>query len=470
MAQIPPLSSADELRIRNALEKVADSTTDGEDPNDVIVKVAADAGLPPGHVDLLVRGYNIARTTWQRESGADVLEKAAEFPLADPDKVRQRLFKDHVKEAGVRLPKHSDYFGAPDWLRAREQRLEQEKRAQFELPPLTDRKAPPLPEDPQILAKRAYQAAEARLKALEGERLELADVQTKLYATFTKIAESLEPLGAPTLTDLRPDVQVLYGKVGEAVLDQVARMRPGLVKKATGEIRPVDQRKEPYASIQRAVMLSDRFVQKLAAYQKSEAACDAAVARHLAPYFRETSESKEASLLDDLEDDKSIDINGLSAKEAGIGSFGNQVGLGVAISSVRDHLSNLGDAYRDAANKDRTVNRTLARISSPDHEDQLREIQTRAMLQDLLTNDPVISGYDPHEVASAFNELSQLAPRTAAQPVLARALLRKSLQLGALDSFEGNEAVSTEHKLRDLQPNYSTPKPGLPNAAPARSA
>lgn len=481
---VPPLSSAAEAKIRKALEAVADLTSDGDDPNDAIVKVAGDAGLPPGHVDLLVRGYNIARTTWQRESGADVMEKAADFPLADPEKVRKRLFVDHIKEAHLNLPPCADY-DSTSWYQQHQEKAAKARLQSMTLPPLTDKKAPALQEDPQILAKRAYATAQDRLRALENQRLELADVQQKLYRTFEKIAAALAPLGSPGLEDLRPDVSVLYGKTGDAILDQVGRMRPMLLKRASKVILVVDPKREPFASIANAVSLTDEFRQKLAAYQRAEVKCDEAVLRHLAPYIKQASDPeplleglnlnnviepqpKQAAESCDLLDNLNNVIEPPQEKQA-LGQFAHQVGLGVAISGVRDQLAGIGNKLNDVAKKDEAVNKALQRISSPDHEDQLREIQTRAMLQDLLTSDPVISGYDPHEVASAYNELSQLAPRTAAQPVLARALLRKQLQLGALDSFEGNEAVSTEHKLRDLQPVYQAlPKPtGANNAVAA---
>ena len=129
------------------------------------------------------------------------------------------------------------------------------------------------------------------------------------------------------------------------------------------------------------------------------------------------------------------------------------IGIGVGISKARDFLDNKLQSISNATPA--RVNSLVNRMGDPDHESELANIRTRAMLTDMLSRDSVISGHDPRAVADAFNELSQLAPRMATQPLMARPFLRKQLEMGHLDSFEGNEALGAEGKLRDLH----TPKP-----------
>ena len=69
------------------------------------------------------------------------------------------------------------------------------------------------------------------------------------------------------------------------------------------------------------------------------------------------------------------------------------------------------------------------------------------MLNDLILNDPVISGYDPHEVASAYNQIAELAPNFTSSNAAMQALLRKRLESGALADFDVKQLVELE-KLR----------------------
>jgi hypothetical protein len=62
----------------------------------------------------------------------------------------------------------------------------------------------------------------------------------------------------------------------------------------------------------------------------------------------------------------------------------------------------------------------------------------------------VISSYHPQEVTEAFNQVSQLAPHAAAQPAVMGPLLRKWLQQGHIDTFEGDQLVGTEQKLKQI--------------------
>jgi hypothetical protein len=73
------------------------------------------------------------------------------------------------------------------------------------------------------------------------------------------------------------------------------------------------------------------------------------------------------------------------------------------------------------------------------------------MIQDFMLNDEVISGYDPDEVISAYNEISELSPRSSVQPAIIRPLLRKHLTQGAIEPFEAAEMADIETKLMKNQ-------------------
>ncbi len=93
------------------------------------------------------------------------------------------------------------------------------------------------------------------------------------------------------------------------------------------------------------------------------------------------------------------------------------------------------------------VDQAWLQLEDPAHDAQLRAIRTQAMMADMM-NDPIIGSHPLEEVSKTYNELSQLAPRSAQQPALMRAALRRHLQ-GAVQPFETNEALNTEKTLKD---------------------
>jgi hypothetical protein len=94
------------------------------------------------------------------------------------------------------------------------------------------------------------------------------------------------------------------------------------------------------------------------------------------------------------------------------------------------------------------LNKVVSQLNDPEHEMRLREINTQSMLQDLMLNDDVISGYHPDEVTGAFNDIAQISPSVADQRMLMQSLLRKRLQQGQLDTFEQDKLLGFEDKLR----------------------
>jgi len=93
----------------------------------------------------------------------------------------------------------------------------------------------------------------------------------------------------------------------------------------------------------------------------------------------------------------------------------------------------------------------VGELFDPEHEAELVKIKTQAMMSDFMSNDPVISTYDPEEVSDAYNQIVQMAPRAAQQPAVMRGLIRKMLQQqDALEPFEADQVVKIEKTMKDL--------------------
>lgn len=100
----------------------------------------------------------------------------------------------------------------------------------------------------------------------------------------------------------------------------------------------------------------------------------------------------------------------------------------------------------------------LADVYDPQHEAKLDSIKTKAMLNDFLSNDPILSSYDPEEVTNVYNQIAVLAPAASRQPALMRGLLRKSIQQGGvIEPFEVQQLTQMERAFRGEQPPHHSP-------------
>lgn len=93
------------------------------------------------------------------------------------------------------------------------------------------------------------------------------------------------------------------------------------------------------------------------------------------------------------------------------------------------------------------VREQYQKLTDPGHENALKTIRAKSVVHDMVLNDPVISGYDPQDVAMAFNEIAELAPSLIDTPGMIRPLLRKRLEAGQLADFDVKQILEMD-KLR----------------------
>jgi hypothetical protein len=432
---MPRMTKEGEERLRTALDEVVDLVNDGDDPDDAIVKVAANRSIPPGHVNLMVAAYNTGRTTRHREGHSSLLEKAADFPIADATSILERLYPSRVKsaaaverESGV----HVGYSLSPAWYTRATHEAGMEKAAAVTDWRMVDKAVPLYPTVRDLEAgERVKLARQKAVQAEEADRMEAARVQGQIMEGFAKLAEYFTTPGSLTLADVRENVETLFGKEGVAIINQLRRTRPNLMKEAaTGRFHSAMG--EPYHTVSRLVDLAGRLRQVVTANEKRAADRTTALEELERPFVP----TPRSSLLDPLP------LPGTKAA-ADAGFWPNFNAL-LARDISEPMLANLRPTE-----KDKLVERQLGAIATPEHEQQLRDIKTRAMLEDMLSNDPIIKGHHRDEVLDAFNDVSQLSPRASQQPLLMNAMLRKRLQQGALDPFDLGEAVKTEKGLME---------------------
>ena len=162
--------------------------------------------------------------------------------------------------------------------------------------------------------------------------------------------------------------------------------------------------------------------------------------------------------LDDLFEKKAIGpvfgaALGAGATSAATGKGGASSGaLGAIVGPTVGGMlgSELSKATSEPS-EERAKSEIVGDLFDPEHEMELTRIRTQAMMSDFMSNDPVLSTYDPEEVTDAYNQILQMAPRAAQQPAVMRGLLRKMLQQqDAMEPFEAEQVAKIEKTFKEL--------------------
>lgn len=414
-----------EARLTRGVENLTDLVNGGATPTEALLKVARDGDFLPGQIRLMASAYNTARSTMQREIGADTLEKAASFPVADARIVLEELYPTEVKSAAAQeqaVSVSSEYSEAPHWYR----RIRSvQKMAKLAAPiSLTDKPWEPPPRDPKEEARRVYNEKVAYQRHVEELRRQATALEDKLHEQFDKLASYFRSPANLPYADVRTNVEIMHGNEGSAVMRYLDAHLPKLAKRASSNPwHAVNKAAEPYASIDRVIKLAQDLLDARAAHAK---AAEGLAAKEAAVYGEPPP-----SLLDGLVEKKAVGPAELAGVQGAVEVFKRSL---PAQKSPEEQMQS-----------------QLRALSDPMHEQKIRQLQTQAMLQDLFLTDPVLKGYDPIEVAQSFNEISRMAPRLAGQPLAMSAMLRKRMQQGGFDPFEVSQMIDTEGKLRSTQ-------------------
>ena len=444
------LSKQAEQRLTAALEKVASLVADGTHPDDAIVKIASEDGVPAGHVNLMVNAFNTGRTETQRKIGSDIFEKAAEFDIADAENILKRMFPSEVKTAAALAREtviSEEYSLPPTWHR------DIVKKATYNqtLPPLqtkaghTVTEAPKLSTDPAFAMKKAYCQVQTLNKEVDNRRAEVANLQDVLISEITKLAEYFRKPGCEPYVGVKGNITRLFGKKAEALCSLLENRNKKLVKQASSGseyFSLANFQIEPYSLIKGCLDTADKLVEKKAAFEKFEKEAAEKAEQTILPFSQTIDPLKGYSVLDEVEKRSFLSTKAIAS------SLGNAIGAANA---------NIGKEIVDTEvfGKDKAYNKVLNSLQDPNHHARLRNMQTSSMLTDLMSNDEIISGYEPEEVLNHYNEISQIAPRASGHEGIMRAMLRKRLEGGksAIDTYDLSELLKMENSLKDRDKN-----------------
>lgn len=221
---------AEDLLI-NALSKVADQVTEDDDPNEAIAKTASELKIPHGHVHLLVKAYNTAKTTTQRQATEDLWSKSASFPLADTAKVLDFMYPEKVKSASERHRETTvsdEYLLPPSWVKDFDKKASKTEAIDWKM---VDKPAPlPREEQPFIKALGQIKRAEQEIEESRCRASYAFDMSSNLLEDIKDYFKTAgaEPFDAVYLNSLK-----LHGNTIRPIFEQVLNELPYLVKKSS---------------------------------------------------------------------------------------------------------------------------------------------------------------------------------------------------------------------------------------------
>lgn len=399
------LSKSAERELLTAIQDVVDLVNSGKDPVSAAVKVASERQFNRNFVDLLCTGYNTGATNFQRQQSSSALEKFADFPIADPVKVAEAIWPSRV------LLPAEEKRGQVDPVYSKPPKSSKPLGPKVASSPVLEKAASVKAEEKPVDAASFYREKRAQERVLEDARFAYVSAQNNLLAKLGEFSDAAMRLSEKDLAKLAYDLKTTYESAGAKLIDYITARHPRVKISAAAPIGYADYSKGVHKLAVDCLEFGKKAIQTKAAYIKAA----------------ETYSARMDALL----------------KKSNVMSVVNPL---------------MATAVYDRVLKPPSPQQLAQRLANPEHELELRKIHVQAMLSNLLQNDPIISGYNPDEVMTAYNEFAQLSPSASSQIVLARPWLRKRLTQGSMEPFEAAEMTNVEKSLREMS---------KPNANPA---
>lgn len=431
-----------EEKLLGYVKEVQAHISNGDEPDDAIVKVARDNGIANDLLPLIVQAHNVGRQTFQREkcSNQGVLCKLADFPIARIETVRSRLYPQTVTPSSVlkQASAVSAEYSAPPSIPVRAYATPREKQASVSLPAEMTKTPDREYGDPKTKVAR-MQTAKLAI-AREVDNAKMAEIQAKdrfvagmeLVARYFKQAD----YNRLPLAEVEYNSVQTFGPLARNVFDFVATRTLTKEARAVGPPRlahPVDVSQAPYNLVKNAIQLAYVSADTRRVRETLEKGAQAKLDKLMLPFSEHFPPSPTT-----IFGNPGPDFSGRS-KAAFLGT----IMAGMAGSMGRD----MTEAVKPKSTMG-LIDDVETKMTDPDHIDELKSITARQSLNNLMANDEVISGYDPGEITDAYNEIIQLSPSAAIQPALLRPLLRKRLTAGSVEPFEAEQLANIEKTVR----------------------
>lgn len=440
MPETAPMNKQSEQRLLDAVRDVSAHVESGIDPTTAVVKSAQRHKLGRDMLPLVVQAYNVGRTTYQQSVDGGILDKQADFPIARLEDVIGQLYpaSPHTPAQLKSATAVSSDYALPPTVRPGDD-VDFEKAAHatdIRLPEAQRALSHQDAVDARLSVKiaKAYKKIDQQKQALDSAGRDYRMAREYYLGTLGRLREYFKQASflRKPFDEVEYHARLMFGEPAGHALQyayDANRMKEVRAKGPPLMLAAATSTDEPYSMVKAAMDAGIQLIQSRRTLKAIEKVSDSTVADALRPFASAPGPNGSLSVLGNF-DPSSI----RAEKAAGLLGKSMLLGTGAYLRGPR-------------SDPDKLVGEAEQALSDPEHVSMLREIEVRAMLQDLMMNDEVISGYDPEEVLAAYNEIAQLSPRASSQPAIIRPLLRKHLTQGAMEPFEAQQMTEIEKTL-----------------------
>lgn len=418
-----------EQQILSALEKTADLIVAGSHPNDAILKVAEENRFSPQIVQRMVEAVNTSRTLAHFKMAQGSV-RADTFPVADSAAILEKMYPPTVQTEGQKA--------AAVWVPPELQRRESTnfmRKSALSVPMPARPSIPTYSGDIEDRQRKAFARREGLRKAADSARSAYRQEFYKLLDMVKTAADYFRRLEHEPFARVEAKLISEYGPLSQKIASMIyeaGNLAKRNEKRAEVD-KPVqmvfDRAREPYKTLAAAMDQAELM------YKKAEMAIEA---EDILSEFEKTaglSPPKEQLVLEEV-------LSGEPVRPFAKRSF-----------DLEDTLLSGGTTalgLKDPEGRGAKIE-AISEVMNPQHEAQMQSVKVQAMLNDFLSNDPIISSYPSNDVIGAFNQLSQLSPTVAQQPAVMRGMLRKVLQQeGVMEPFEAHQMTQIEKTLKGM--------------------
>lgn len=443
------LSRSDEQKLLDGVKQAVDLVdSEGLSPNDALQKVAEEFNYSPGFLKAACNAFNNGRQLAQWKANDSVLDKLASFPLAHYETVHDNIWGSTQEKAASASAGQPTFASYDDQVRQQllDMDISSTEKVAEEISPVVSE----YQQERQV--KLAYDKLEFQRRQTEEARRDKVAAEDNLWYRMHLLEDYFKKFAY----DRMPFAQVenaaatYYGEAGKALMGYMADRFPREKRASdhsktwSGFHQPVDRNSEPFTLID-ACIKQAQAVNELKSFLAGAEEKLAAIQDEYHSFTQLRSPSRNSS-------QSTLTPSLIDAPEKEASLLGGAAG-GAAFGFGR----NFADAIQGDAKKQ--VENQIAELESPEHLDELRKIKAQTLLTQMLSDpDNPLSGYDPEEVLTAYNEIVQLSPRLADQPAALAPILNRRL-VGNTEPFEIGETIKLEESLGKTQPRLgSAPK------------
>ena len=449
-------------KLMSALHSAVGNFNQSGDPNAAVIKAASEYDFNADQTARLIETFNTARTIYHYKSAAD---RSQAFDLADSTVIIPGLFKPQAeKAASFTSSDYSEY-----------------DRPEFNFQDNMILKAGGVHDD--VKAAEVTEFLDTSLDTLGARANKVMRVQRDLAKTARDEARVCAAKSASILSKIARDLSTGYFEV---CADKFSRLAGGYAKNA--EFAPVMDKfaefvpKQYQVKAASDIVIDDRdlgsaidMLKEAKDYMTAEAEFlgYASVLEKEANTFEAEfmgmiatqlphDTAKVASILDTLnptlvkragpgdqpgqaksEKQEPLFQFGSLSKEPKPGMMTDILGSGIsegAKKPISEHVSTGIDKVMfgptERANKDLS--------------ERLKNTHRQLILEDLMTNDPVLSDAEPQAVANAYQAVLSMAPDLASNKEVVRAILRQSVHAVAISPYEAEQWTNLEKNIRNI--------------------